>query len=333
MGGVNLSCDLEIYFDEKYIFPYKYLDYITQDNDISVYNNFAIYLIMSTAKLKITSAVYNADEICITYRNEKTGKIYTIINKIFPIQIPSNYISININKSKYSVIIKLTENSYDFLVDNKIEPQIAKLLISKGLKIDIYALIMRNDNVFLNEFSLLYIGQSRNLIRRLTSHKTIQKIVRDCTLEYEESEIFIMLMHPKAKRIDSFEIPKLSLQGHIGQSSTNDGNDLIENIDSSEILDAAEIMLIQAFRPKYNIMHKNANPSKKQKKYTKFYDANIKNICVSFDLEFECDTINLRTETLDTQNCFGLMLKCQLTELSNNDEVDIEIDYIGNGKL
>ncbi len=328
-----MSCDLEIYFDEKYIFPYKYLDYITEDSDTSVYNSFAIYLVMSTAKLKITNAVFNADEICITYRNEKTGNINTIINKIFPIQIPSKYISININKSKCSVTIRLSENSYDFLINNKIEDQKAKLLISKGLKIDIYALIMRNDDVFLNEFSLLYIGQSRNLIKRLTSHKTIQKIVRDCTLEYEESEIFIMIMHPKAKRIDSFEISKLSLQGLIGQSSADDGNDLIENIDSTEILDAAEIMLIQAFRPKYNIMHKNASPSKKQKKYTKFYDANIKNVCVSLDLEFEYDTINLRTETLDTQNCFGLMLKCQLTELSNNDEVDIEIDYIGNSIL
>ncbi len=333
MGGVNLSCDLDIYFDKKYIFPYKYLDYITNDNDVAVYNNFTIYLIMSTAKLKITKAIFNSGKLYITYRNEKTGKINTITNKIFPIQIPNNYISINIHKSKYTVTIKLTEDSYDFLIDNNFEPTIAKALISEGLKVDIYALIMQNYNISLDEFSLLYIGQSSNVIKRLTSHKTIQKIVRDCTLEYEESEILIMLMHPKAKRIDSFEVSKLSLQGLISQSSANNGNDLIENIDSAEILDAVEIMLIQAFRPKYNIMHKKANPSKKQKKYAKFYDANIKNICVSFDLEFECDTINLKTETLNTQNYSGLMLKCPLTELSNNDEVNIEVKYIDDDDI
>lgn len=58
---------------------------------------------------------------------------------------------------------------------------------------------MRNNNASLDEFTLLYIGQSKNLIERLESHKTIQKICRECDLEYNDFEILIMALHPKAK--------------------------------------------------------------------------------------------------------------------------------------
>lgn len=319
--------NLEIWFDKKFFFPYKYLDYIA--NDLTYYNGFAIYFVMSAPKLKISKAIFTDNQLITTYWNNSANKEITIKNSIFSFPIADEFVKLDIHKFAYSITIKLLGDARNYLIGLGENSEFIDSLVSNGLKFDIFALIMKNNNASLDEFTLLYIGQSKNLIERLESHKTIQKICRECDLEYNDFEILIMALHPKTKKFDRLELQELLLQELFGNSSVNNGEDLITGINSNEVLDAAEIILIQTFRPKYNIMHKESSPNKKQKKYNCFYNEGVSNVSISLDLKFDCDIMVLQTNSFSTQGNPGWLLECPVGELSSNKNVEIRKESIG----
>jgi hypothetical protein len=136
---------------------------------------------------------------------------------------------------------------------------------------------------------VLYIGQSNaadsyGAIQRLSSHKTLQKILFNLHLQSPDKEIYCL--------ISNFQSD--ATLGILGQVNCNSGanveierftklNHTIQTIEKQKLLDLTEAVLIHYFKPHYNSHFTKTFLQKKQKTTQHFLDEDFNGVSITID--------------------------------------------------
>lgn len=329
-GGTKLMKNtMEIYFDKEFLFPYNYLDAV--DYLLEQYDKSAIYFILESDKLKIT----NCKIICvivIEYQNLKTKK-YDIIDNVilFPFNLPINYIHLKIVSNGAQLECGIKKGGINFLKEHYPNLQNPEKY-SNYLKLSVYDLVMKSKSLIESKqnYTVLYIGKSQKIKNRLYKHETIQKICREYSIYHSETDIFVMLLHPKSKLYDSYEFDDFFSSVTLGNSNWQNNSYLTNKIGNNELLSVTEAMFIQIFNPFYNKKFNQSNPRISQKTYKILTENSVDKITIGLNLYFqECkDIINLSSESIRTESHKLICFSCDLVSLFDKSSTTINIEKI-----
>lgn len=139
------------------------------------------------------------------------------------------------------------------------------------------------------DYEVLYIGQSvgdsddYNILKRLESHSTLQKIYSESILNNPDSDIWIMLANFR-------QINMTSVNGMINSKSSDDIE--LKRFESfyegkfsdKQKINFTEAALIKTFKPKYNKEYKNTFPNPNHSSYEECYKLDISGIVIELDL-------------------------------------------------
>lgn len=125
---------------------------------------------------------------------------------------------------------------------------------------DIYHLIWekQKEREITEKYDLLYIGKSNaeksdfDILNRLSSHKTIQKITRDMNQEYRSKELMLMIFSFKSKLYRGYGVPQYFTNIVMGDSKWEQAKLLVNIKENQEMILLIETILINHFKPKYN---------------------------------------------------------------------------------
>lgn len=139
------------------------------------------------------------------------------------------------------------------------------------------------------DYEVLYIGQSignsggYNILERLKTHSTLQKIYSEAIMNNPDSDIWIMLANFR-------QINMTSINGMITSKSSDDIE--LKRFESfyegkfseQQKINFTEAALIKTFKPKYNKEYKNTFPNPNHSSYEECYKLDISGIVVELDL-------------------------------------------------
>lgn len=325
---------MEIYFDKEFLFPYNYLDAV--DHLLEPYGKSAIYFILESDKLKITNCKIISGKIVIEYQNLKTKKCYIIDNVIlFPFNIPINYVHLKIVSNGAQLECGIKKEGINFL--RKHYPNVSNPeKYSDYLKLSVYDLVMKSKSLIETKqnYTVLYIGKSQEIKKRLYKHETIQKISREYSLYHSETEIAVMLLHPKSKLYNSYEFNAYFSNITLGNPNWQNNSYLANKIGNNELLSVTEAMFIQTFKPFYNKKFNHSNPQISQKTYKILAENSVDKIIIGLNLFFqECkDIINLSSNSICTENHKLIWFSCDLASLFAKANLTIKIEKIDDEK-
>lgn len=290
---------LNVYTSHKTIIPVEHLNKI--DNDAKYH----IYMILSTPRviIKKDSLVVLNDGISfslleISNGEEKEYKIekFPILQDIdhrditLDIKYPYDQLSYKIDEEilqevyvKNEEILKKNKCTVEEFINYYNTPIDAQAFLNKYLY----------KNGLPSRFEVLYVGQSygnngeRLAQERLSSHKTLQKILTDCHSKYRDKRIFILLLEMTPILNTSFDgISKQYI------SNEEEENKHLENGIKhlplyDQVINISEAALINYFKPEYNINFVENFPSDKHIGYKQYFDLDYNCLTVELDLEFD----------------------------------------------
>lgn len=322
---------MEIWFDKFLLFPYKYLDYLVEEQ-WAPFAKSAIYFVLKGDKKRIVGYKFEAGGITITYENTKNklcrsiGPIY-----VYDFTVPPGCVHVDVSSGSY-LEAKITTDGIKYLEKNN--PEVFRYNnLTNSIKIPLYDLIMMSERncSTVESYSLQYIGQSTQIRERLSHHEKIQKIVRDLDLWDSNAELMILLYHPMSKFYLGMEILDCQTVVWAGGSEWQNYYSLAKEIGDKELLDATEAMLIQYFNPRYNDNFKNTVPSSTQKTFKKLELNYIHELNIGLPLQLNnSTTICLATNSASTNKRKMLILSCALSALTKNKHSEICVEEIGD---
>lgn len=325
---------MEIYADNIFLFPYNYFEFLGE-NEWHSFSDYCIYFITQRDKLKIEDFKFRNGLFSIKYLNCNINKIFEIKNiKLFEFNIPDEFVEIRTLYSGSCLEIWINEKGRNFLTENNFNSSNC-FYLNNTYKVTIYQFLsmLENQEKKQEDLELLYIGQSIQPRKRLSNHKTLQKITRDKELNSPGKEIMLLLFHPATKYYNYFENNSLQLKVVLGNSSWMDTEKEHINIGCKELLDVSEAILIQKFCPPYNVIYKDTIPNNKQKTFLKLEKDKINDIKIFLRLSLENEVImNISTNEFTTNSRKGLMLSCTIEKLTEKKRVNIQVEEI-NRKL
>lgn len=323
---------LEIFFKEEFIFPYIQLD--EMNNQHPDWSESSIYLVMLSNKYKIMHTKFKNQLLVVKYQDETKNTFHLLSNiKIFPFYMPEHYVEVRVVNFGIMLEIEITQSGIDFIKKNHSNYYDDSFYHSK---ISIYDLINLSfqDEETNHDFTVLYIGQSiakengRTIYDRLNDHEKILKIYRDYNTNYQDQEIFIMLLKPDSKLFNAYTFDESLLTIISGNSEWESTDKLGKTITKSTIINITETMLIQHFKPEYNIHFKNSNPTLNIKSYSELYDAEVNEIHIGVNLHFQPTKQNINLYTAKESVTSKLrILKCNIDNLymkQDNSKIDSE---------
>lgn len=322
---------MEIWFDSFLLFPYKFLDYLTEEQ-WAPFKESAIYFVLKVDRKRIVDWGFEDGGIRIIYQNAK-NKLYKSIGPFwfYDFIIPAGYVRVNVSSGSY-LEVEITPEGLKYLEKNNPEA-LEHYNLSLSVKIALYDLIAANEqNCNTTEsYSVQYIGQSMQIQDRLTRHEKIQKIIRDLDLMDSDSETMILLYHPKSKFHVGFDIPYYKSIIWTGNSEWKNYSHIATEIGDKELLDATEAMLIQYFNPQYNDNFKNTMPSNTQKTFKKLEQNYINELNIGLQLQLSGNTtMHLTTESISTNKRKMIILSCDLSALAKNKYSEIHVEEVNN---
>ncbi|GEK11532.1 hypothetical protein [Pseudoalteromonas peptidolytica] len=179
-----------------------------------------------------------------------------------------------------------------------------------------------------DELEVLYVGQAfgrtgkRIAIDRLSTHKTLQRILADANHFFPDKEIILLMFRfEHGRNIVSSQ----SISGAEPASTPEEDVEYLNSIMGAKIarrfrVSLAEAALIRYFKPKYNVIYKNTFPSKKHKVLDKLLDFDYSALIV------QIDTQNINTKlvssSLKSPKFYTLSDRVQFAEfpLTNQEE-------------
>lgn len=317
---------MEIWFDHFLVFPYKYLDWLSQDQ-WSDFSESAIYFVLQSDRKRILDYEYKNGGLQIVYRNMKTQQQYTIGPfPFFNFDIPDQFVQIKIHSG---ILVEIGLNSAGINYFQNCDPGILnEYNLSTPFKITLFDLIAHYEQQFgtVNQYPLLYIGQSIKMRERFLRHETVHKIIRDLEISDPDTEVLITMYHPTSKFYSEHVFKNLNSTAILGNSQWKEYSFLSGTIGDAELLDATEAILIQFFNPRYNVIYKNTLPNNAQKTYTKLEENHIQKLQVNLDLRtHRGDTIHLTTDTASTNASKAIILSCDLSVLDRDKQCEIHV--------
>lgn len=166
------------------------------------------------------------------------------------------------------------------------------------------------------DFEIEYIGISieNNASERLSSHSTLQKINGEENSNHLNKDFYILEFEPR-----HFETKTLKIDSNLSDEEIGNlflGNDDSVYFDHDGIIALTEAILINEFKPKYNIIYKNSSSDTKFKKLENMYKHQYQIGVVKINLkksEFN-KIIKLHTSskeiTFNEENAYSNVIKC-----------------------
>lgn len=213
-------------------------------------------------------------------------------------------------------------------------PQVCKEANCFSLEIGLDSLIQEYKNTLTEEeYKVLYIGKSNSekdgydILKRLSSHETIQQICRDKEMDYRDMEIVVQVISFKSKLYKKFEANSF-FDMMLGDSNW----ELLLNIrQNQEIIELIEAILINHFKPKYNHQYKE-KIDRESKVYKKVAKEGFDTVSCEFDLATQYGKMKLVTPSVKTETKMcTLVCRCENDEISidYNDLPDYVYDVLG----
>lgn len=311
---------LEIFFKEEFIFPYIQLEEMNKQHPD--WSESSIYLVMLSNKYKIMEIKFENQLLIVKYQDETKNTFHLLSNiKIFPFYIPDHYVEVRIVNFGIMLEIEITQSGIDFIKKNHPNYYYDSFYHSKISIYDLINLSFQHEETT-QYFTILYIGQSitkengRTIYDRLNDHEKILKIYRDYNTKYQDQEIFIMLLKPDSKLFNAYNSDENLLTMVLGNSEWESTDNLGEAITKSTIINITETMLIQHFKPEYNIHFKNSNPTLNIKSYSELHNAEVNEVHIGINLYFQPMKQNIYLFTIKESVTSKLrMLKCNIDNL------------------
>lgn len=327
---------LEIFFREEFIFPYIQLDEMNKQHPDGAESS--IYLVMLSNKYQIMDAKFENQLLVIKYHDETMNTSHVLSNiQFFPFYISDSYVEVRIVNFGTMLEIEITKPGLNFIETNYPKYYSAYVHYSKISIYDIVNLSFQNEETTQN-FTILYIGQSinkkkgRTIYDRLSNHEKISEIYRNYNMNYQDQEIFIMLLKPDSKLFNAYSSSKKALTMITGNSEWEKTDKLGVNITKNSITNITETMLIQHFKPEYNIHFKNSEPTLNIKSYSELHEAEVNEIQIGFNLYFQPMKQNINVYTTKESVTSKLrILKCNIDNLySKQHSSEIESEDVSN---
>lgn len=322
---------MEIWFDSFLLFPYKYLDYLVEEQ-WNPFEKSAIYFILKADKKRIVDYRFEDGGITVIYENLKNKRRKSIGPFWFyDFIIPEEYVRIDVSSGSY-LEVEITPSGIKYL-EKRIPDALEHYNLSCSAKIALHELIAASgeDESTVADYLVQYIGQSTQIQERLSRHEKIQKIARDLDLKDSNSEILILLYHPMSKFHCGFEISDYQTTVWTGDSEWKRYSKLAGEIGDKELLDATEAMLIQYFNPHYNDNFKNTMPNSTQKTFKKLEQNDIHELSIGLILQLNGNnTMNLMSDTGSTHKRKMIILSCALSALTEKKHEEIRVEEVND---
>ena len=244
---------LNAHIHKKFLFPYNCLDYV-RDALPDPARNYTIYFVLSCGRKEIKSYKVHNEYIDINYCDIENGKMSQAIldlrEKVCqdPVLLRCLYpfFEYEICKSGSSFRVFISPERMKQI--EKMWPAIYQVFPDECKKsgiyyteYELYHLIeedrKRKDET--EDYDLLYIGKSNanesnyDILERLNSHKTIQKIVREGNLYYRSKELMIMIFSFASKLYRQCDLKEQGLNVLMGDSFWEEAK-LITNIEEHQ---------------------------------------------------------------------------------------------------
>lgn len=326
---------LNVYTSYKTIIPVEHLSKV--DNDAKYH----IYMILSTPRVVIQKDSLEVENdgisFSLTQINNGEEKEYRIEKFSVLKDINHNDITFDIkypyDQLQYKIDTKILREIYaknDILKRNKCSEE--KFINHYNTPID--AQVFLNSYLYKNglasRFEVLYVGQSygnngeRIAQQRLSSHKTLQKILTDCHSKYRDKRIFILLL-------EMTPILNTSFDGISNKYSANEDEEN-EHFEKGikhlplydQVINISEAALINYFKPEYNVNFVENFPSDRHKGYKQYFDLDYNCLTVELDLEFDYSPIvQLFSRNGEIKSSFDFIQYDLFNELSRKNMYDI----------
>lgn len=330
--------------NRKFLFPYNQLD-IVRDVLADTVKDFTIYFVVSCGRKEIKSFKIDNESIILTYcdiDNRETNQLVLSISEksgINPFFIPFflQFFEYEICKSGSSFKIYISEEN---MVQLRIKyprifdmfPEECKKSNLFYMEYDIYNLIWENrkNDEKIVEYELLYIGKSNaeksdfDILKRLSAHETIQKIIRENNLYYRSKELSLMIFSFNSKLYREYEFNYYNTNILLGNSNWEKDEILLNIRENQEVILLIEAILINHFKPKYNQQYIK-QISINSKIYQVFKKQKIDPIWIELDLSMDDGKVILKTREKTTETKMRI-LKC----LKKNERISIEYDDISD---
>lgn len=203
---------------------------------------------------------------------------------------------------------------------------------------DIYHLIWekQKEKEITEKYDLLYIGKSNaeksdfDILNRLSSHKTIQKITRDMNQEYRSKELMLMIFSFKSKLYRGYGVPQYFTNIVMGDSKWEQAKLLVNIKENQEMILLIEAILINHFKPKYNQQYVNRIATE-SKIYHQFDWQDVNPVTVELDMSVAGGWVKLKTKEIETEtkmreiNC---LKKEDAIEIRYNDMPNLLYDIL-----
>lgn len=323
---------LNAYVYKKFLFPYNQLDY-TRKILADTVKDFTIYFVMSCGRKEIKSYEVHNEYVYIKYCDIDNGEIKELTLNLIE-KVCSNHLVLKILQFFFEYEICKSGSSFKVYISTehmeqlrKIRPDIYAFFPEECKKsnlffmeFDIYHLIWESgdDEEKIEEYDLLYIGKSNadesdfDILRRLNSHKTIQKIMRDINLYYRSKDLMLMIFSFNSKLYRQYDLNNYFTNIILGDSSWEDANLLTNIKENQEMILLIEAILINHFKPKYNQQYVDKIPIK-SKIYKEFNRQKVNPISIELDLSMDKGRIQLKSKGTKTETKMRT-LECYKTD-------------------
>lgn len=256
---------------KKFLFPYNALDY-ARNLLADTIKNYSIYFVLSCGRKEIKSYEVHNEYVDIKYCDIDNGEIkklsFNFMEEIslnyFLLKSLQPFFEYKICKSGSSFKVYISTEQMEKLKAIKPDsyynlPEECKKTHLFFEEFDIYHMIWENaQDEKPEEYDLLYIGKSNaqesdfDILKRLNSHKTIQKITRENNLYYRSKELMIMIFSFKSKLFRPYNLDCYLAHIMLGNSGWEKAKLLTNIKENQEMILFIEAMLINHFKPKYN---------------------------------------------------------------------------------
>ena len=330
---------LHIHVNKKFLFPYNLLDEARSVLSDTV-KDFTIYFILSVGRKEIKSFKVDNGYINIVYCDIDSGEVNQLtLNMVemlgihpFFMQVLLPFFEYKVCKSGVTFEVSISDENMTRLKRKHPEifslfPEVCQKSNLFSLEFDIHHLIWQDQESEerIEKCDLLYIGKSNaeksdfDILKRLHSHETIQKITRDNNLYYRSKELMIMIFSYHSKLYREYDFQDHNINILLGDSAWETAKLLTNIQENQEVILLIEAILINHFKPKYNTQYVG-QISTNSKIYQEFKNQRINPVSIDLDLSMDWGKIELKTREEKTET------KMRILECYKKD-AQISIEY------
>ena len=334
---------------KKFLFPYNALDY-ARNLLADTIKNYSIYFVLSCGRKEIKSYEVHNEYVDIKYCDIDNGEIkklsFNFMEEIslnyFLLKSLQPFFEYKICKSGSSFKVYISTEQMEKLKAIKPDsyynlPEECKKTHLFFEEFDIYHMIWENaQDEEPEEYDLLYIGKSNaqesdfDILKRVNSHKTIQKITRENNLYYRSKELMIMIFSFKSKLFRPYNLDCYLAHIMLGNSGWEKAKLLTNIKENQEMILFIEAMLINHFKPKYNQQYVD-KLSIKSKIYQQFNRQNVNPIVIELDLCMDKGKIHLKSKETRTETKMRNIKCCKIDDkivIDYDDMSDFIYDFL-----